>query len=81
MAGVKYPTLGSLVAHQIGDPKFELPKFVRIGGPSRDLGNAGFLGVDYDPLELQNPERRPDNTQPAARDDARYAAACSCSIN
>jgi hypothetical protein len=72
MGGVKFPTLGSQVAHQIGDPKFDLPNFVRIGGRTRDLGNAGFLGVDYDPLVLQNPERRPENTQPATRDQ-RYA--------
>ena len=32
MGGVKYPTLGSHVAHQIGDPTFDLPSFVRIGG-------------------------------------------------
>jgi hypothetical protein len=68
MGGVKFPTLGSQVAHQIGDPTFDLPSFVRIGGRTRDLGNAGFLGVDYDPLVLQNPERRPENTLPATRD-------------
>jgi hypothetical protein len=72
MGGVKFPTLGSQVAHQIGDPSFDLPNFVRIGGRRADLGGAGFLGVDYDPLVLQNPERPPDNTQPATR-DARYA--------
>jgi hypothetical protein len=72
MGGVKFPTLGSNVAHQIGDPAFDLPNFVRIGGRRADLGSAGFLGVDYDPLVLQNPERRPENTQPATR-DARFA--------
>jgi hypothetical protein len=69
MGGVKFPTLGSQVAHQIGDPTFDLPSFVRIGGRRADLGGAGFLGVDYDPLVLQNPERRPENTQPATHDD------------
>ena len=69
MGGVKFPTLGSNVAHQIGDPTFDLPSFVRIGQGRADLGNAGFLGVDYDPLVLQNPERRPDNTEPATRDE------------
>ena len=29
-ASVKQPTLGSIVAHQIGDPQCELPAFVRI---------------------------------------------------
>ena len=72
MGGVKFPTLGSQVAQQIGKPKFELPSFVRIGGKGTDAGGAGFLGVDYDPFVLQNPEAKPENTQPATRDE-RYA--------
>ncbi len=72
MGGVKFPTLGSHVAQQIGTPGFELPSFVRIGGRGADAGGAGFLGVDYDPFILQNPEAKPENTQPATRDD-RYA--------
>jgi hypothetical protein len=65
MGGVKFPTLGSNVAHQIGDPNFDLPSFVRIGGRRSDAGGAGFLGVDYDPFVLRNPEAKPENTQPA----------------
>jgi hypothetical protein len=72
MGGVKFPTLGSNVAHQIGDAAFDLPSFVRIGGRRNDAGGGGFLGVDYDPFVLQNPERQPENTQPATRDE-RYA--------
>jgi hypothetical protein len=72
MGGVKFPTLGSHVAQQIGKPGFELPSFVRIGGRGADAGGAGFLGVDYDPFVLQNPEAKPENTQPATRDE-RYA--------
>jgi uncharacterized protein DUF1501 len=73
MGGVKFPTLGSQVAHQIGDPKFDLPSFVRIGGRrAADSGGGGFLGVDYDPFVLQNPETKPENTTPSTRDE-RYA--------
>jgi hypothetical protein len=73
MGGVKFPTLGSQVAHQIGDPTFDLPSFVRIGGRrAADAGGGGFLGVDYDPFVLQNPEAKPENTQPTTRDE-RYA--------
>jgi hypothetical protein len=72
MGGVKFPTLGSQVAQQIGKPAFDLPSFVRIGGRGGDAGGGGFLGVDYDPFILQNPEARPENTQPATRDE-RYA--------
>ncbi len=65
MGGVKFPTLGSHVAHQLADPKFALPSFVRIGGRRADSGGAGFLGVDYDPFVLRNPEVKPENTEPA----------------
>ncbi|HEX5105878.1 MAG TPA: DUF1501 domain-containing protein [Pirellulaceae bacterium] len=69
-ATVKYPTLGSIVAHELGDPASELPSFVRIGG--RGLGNdgAGLLGVAYDPLAMGRAGQPPDNTAlttPAAR--------------
>jgi hypothetical protein len=69
MGGVKFPSLGSNIVHQIGSHDFDLPSFVRIGGRGRDLGGGGFLGVDYDPFILQNPERPPENTQPATRDE------------
>jgi hypothetical protein len=69
MGGVKFPTLGSNVAQQIGTPNYDIPTFVRIGGKGADAGGAGFLGVDYDPFVLQNPEAKPENTQPATRDD------------
>ncbi len=69
LGAVKYPTLGAQVAQQIGTPGFELPNFVRIGGKGVDAGNGGFLGVDYDPFILQNPEAKPENTQPATRDE------------
>ncbi len=68
MGGVKFPTLGSHVAHEIGNPTSDLPNFVRIGGRSADLGGAGFLGVDFEPFALQNPERGPENTEPATRE-------------
>jgi hypothetical protein len=64
LGGVKFPTLGSQVANQIGDKSFDLPSFVRIGGRGADLGNGGFLGVDFDPLVLQNADRPPENSQP-----------------
>jgi uncharacterized protein (DUF1501 family) len=48
---VAYPSLGSWVAHEVGDPSAELPLFVSIDGPSR---SAGFLGVQYNPFIVQN---------------------------
>ena len=43
-ASVKYPTIGSNVAHEIGDPTSDLPSFVRIG-QSRFGDGAGDLAT------------------------------------
>jgi hypothetical protein len=58
---VKYPTLGSIVAHEIGDKVSELPSFVRIG-QARFGDGGGLLGVDYDPFAMQAAGRPPENT-------------------
>jgi hypothetical protein len=60
-ASVKYPTLGSIVAHEIGNHVAELPSFVRIGA-GRFGDGAGLLGVDFDPFVMQSAARSPDNT-------------------
>lgn len=64
MGGVKFPTLGSNVAHQIGSTATDLPSYVRIGNRLPNSGGGGFLGVQYDPLVLQNATRPPQNTTP-----------------
>ncbi|MEM9351596.1 MAG: DUF1501 domain-containing protein [Planctomycetota bacterium] len=64
MGGVKFPTLGSNVAHQIGDDDLALPSYVRVGRRLANGGSGGFLGVEYDPLELNSAKRPPDNTVP-----------------
>lgn len=69
-ASLKHPTLGSNVAHQIGDPTFDLPSFVRIG-QGRGLAGAGLLGVEYDPFVMTNATRKPDNTE-LMTDERRY---------
>lgn len=47
---VTHPSLGGWVSEELGDPKFDLPNFVSISGPS--IG-AGFLGVQYGPFIVQ----------------------------
>jgi hypothetical protein len=76
---VKYPTLGSIVAKELGDPASDLPSFVRIfsdarggGGNASAMGTAGILGVDYDPLLLQGAGSPPQNTA-LSTDDKRFA--------
>jgi hypothetical protein len=60
---VRYPTLGSLVAKELGDPTAELPNFVSIS-PYRNLNPAayspGFLGSQFAPLFVG--EARPNAT-------------------
>lgn len=60
-ASVKYPSFGSTVAHQLADPQFDLPSFVRIGG-GRGSPGGGLLGVEFDPFVMASAERAPDNT-------------------
>ena len=60
-ATVKYPTLGSIVAKEIGDAASELPSFVRIGN-ARFGDSAGLLGVDFDPFIVQRAGNPPENT-------------------
>jgi uncharacterized protein (DUF1501 family) len=50
---LQYPTLGSLLSKELGDPSAALPNFVSIGsrrGLSDGGYGAGFLGPDYAPL-------------------------------
>jgi uncharacterized protein (DUF1501 family) len=49
---VAYPTLGSIVAHELGDEAFELPSFVQVAGPP---GSPGYLGVGAAPFLVANP--------------------------
>lgn len=50
---IRYPTFGSLIAHQLGRPEAELPDFVSIA-PNRALSpssfDPGFLGAKFTPL-------------------------------
>jgi hypothetical protein len=56
--GVVHPGMGSLVARAIGTADFDLPSFVAIQGQS--IGPS-FLGVQYAPFIVNDPNRRPDN--------------------
>lgn len=61
-ASLKYPTLGSIVAREIGLKGLELPSFVRIGRGRQGSDTAGFLGVEFDAFSIADPHRLPDNT-------------------
>jgi hypothetical protein len=55
---LKHPSLGSIVAQQLGDPAFELPNFVKLrGGPFP----AGYLGVENNPFVISRPGSKIEN--------------------
>lgn len=51
--GMIHPSLGAMVAHDLGQPDFELPNFVAVGNA---LG-SGYLGPKYAPLVIGDIER------------------------
>ncbi len=55
---VKHPNFGCVVANELGDPKFDLPQIVSIGGGTT---GAGIMGVSLEPFVVQNPEKPPEN--------------------
>ncbi|MBV8318533.1 MAG: DUF1501 domain-containing protein [Planctomycetaceae bacterium] len=63
---VSYPGIGSVVAAELGDPAFDLPHIVSIGGPT--VG-AGMLGVSYEPFLVGNPLQPPNNATPRVSSD------------
>ena len=66
-AAVKYPNFGSVVAHSLADPAFDLPHFVNIGGagPGSAGGpfGSGYLPVAYSSFVVDDPNRLPANTE------------------
>lgn len=62
--GVKYPAFGSIISKEIGSPDFDLPSFVSIGRHSSIC--SGFLGMQYAPFAVQNPNQMPSNVELAS---------------
>jgi hypothetical protein len=60
--GVKFPTLGSLVASELAPKDFDLPHFVSIGNRGSTLG-SGFLGMSVAPFVVANPAQMPSNVE------------------
>lgn len=61
-----YPDLGSIVAKELGDPRSIAPNYVFLyseSGNAADVYGPGFLGPEYRPLIVQNPNRGVENLQ------------------
>jgi uncharacterized protein (DUF1501 family) len=74
---VKYPSLGSVVANEIGKDRGDLPAFVSIGGggplSTANSVGPGFLGMGVAPFVVANPQRMPGNaTLPGGVSAARF---------
>ncbi|HCO21982.1 hypothetical protein Mal35_41890 [Gimesia maris] len=54
---VKHPSLGSNIVREIGDRELDIPSIVSVGATE----GAGFLGVDFEPFNINNPGNIPDN--------------------
>jgi uncharacterized protein (DUF1501 family) len=52
--GVAHPTLGSIVAKQLGDPDAELPNFISVGSPQFGGYGAGHLGPKFSPIRVDD---------------------------
>ncbi len=59
---VKYPSFGSVVASELGPKEFDLPHFVAVGNRATTIG-SGFLGMEYAPLVVANPNQMPSNVE------------------
>lgn len=59
---VKYPSIGSIIASECGNPESDLPQFVSIGGRFGAVG-SGYLGMNYAPFIVANAEQMPNNVQ------------------
>lgn len=63
---VAYPSLGALVAKELGKRDVALPSFVTIGRGPQEALSAGFLGPDFQPLGVTDPARGLDFSEPSA---------------
>jgi hypothetical protein len=60
--GIVYPSIGSIVAKELGDEQATLPNFVSVG--NRSYG-SGFMGPRYQPLVVTDPARGVENLRSA----------------
>jgi hypothetical protein len=71
--GLKHPSIGSIVASEIGPKEFDLPSFVSIGNRLGTIG-SGFLGTHVAPFVVGNPLQMPSNVElPSGVNDKRFA--------
>ena len=70
---VQHASLGATLSHETGDPKFDLPSYVCLGGGGE---GAGFFGPDHAPFEVRSAPGAPIENLRAVNDvdDRRLAS-------
>jgi hypothetical protein len=63
VGGVRFPTLGSIVAREVAPREFDLPHFVSVGAGRFATIGSGFLGMAYAPFLVGNPNQMPRNAE------------------
>jgi hypothetical protein len=66
---VAFPSLGAIVAKELGKRDVPLPNFVSIGRGPQEALTAGFLGPDHQPLAVTDPVKGLDFIEPAGSPD------------
>lgn len=62
---VAFPSLGAIVARELGKQDVALPNFITIGRGPQEALTAGFLGPEQQPLNVSDPVRGLDFIAPA----------------
>ena len=62
---VSFPSLGALVAKELGQRDVALPNFITIGRGPQEALTSGFLGPEQQPLTVNDPIRGLDFIEPA----------------
>jgi hypothetical protein len=63
---VSFPSLGAIVAKELGQRDVPLPNFVCIGRGVQEATAAGFLGPEHQPLAVTDPMRGVDYIEPVS---------------
>lgn len=66
---VAFPSLGAIVASELGKRDVALPNFITIGRGPQEALTAGFLGPDHQPLTVNDPARGLDFVEPNGAPD------------
>jgi hypothetical protein len=68
---LKYPTLGAIAAHELPDPKIEIPQYVTLA-PGRNVPEGGYLGNQWDAFRVFTPGEGLSNLRSAVAQERQF---------